>query len=1239
MIEQFTNVYPLTKTIRFSLIPVGKTEDTFNSRRLLEQDKRRSEEYIVVKKLIDRYHKAYIERVLSNLQIVDIRDYAKLYYKTGKTKEDVEEMSSMEDSMRKIIAGALTSDKEYKELFKQEMIKDKLPAFLKDEAELESVKMFERFNTYFAGFYKNRENMYSTEAQTTAISNRCIGDNLPKFLDNCKAFLKVKEALENEAFLELNSNALEIYNIYATDIFSIDYFSFVLSQNGIDKYNFILGGFSTSEGKKVQGINEVINLYNQQVAGKDKSKRLPLMKPLYKQILSDRESMSFVPEQFESDDDLLISLNAFVSEIEAVTTNKIKSLFETFDSVNEEEVYIVNNIAVTDISNDVFKSWDVIQSAWNNEYSLTHKIGKNEEKFYEERKKEYKRIPSFSISELQRLGNEFCDGNSQASVIEYYKNSVSEAVTRICNCRENIKDVTKVPYSADVKLSNNTDAIGKIKDYLDSVKSLEHVIKPLLGSGKEENKDNVFYGEFSPLFETLSSIDRFYDKVRNYMTKKPYSDKKIKLNFENSHFMSGWAQDYDTKGALIFRDGEKYYLGIVENKLSKDMVEKLESNVSGPSIERVVYTFQKPDNKNTPRLFIRSKGTEFAPAVKKYDLPIESIIDAYDKGYYKTEFKKKNPELFRKSLTDIIDYFKLGFSKHESYQDFTFTWKPSEEYRDINEFYQDTISSCYKLSFKPVNRDILLNLVDQGAIYLFQIYNKDFSEYSHGQPNMHTMYFRMLFDNGNLENVVYKLNGEAEMFYREASIKDKERVIHPANNPIKNKNPENPKKNSTFEYDLIKDKRYTKRQFSLHIPITINFKAKGTTKINEAVRKAIRENPNQHVIGIDRGERNLIYISVINGCGEIVEQLSLNEIIGDNGYKVDYHDLLNRREIERDAARKSWGTVENIKELKEGYISQVVHKICELVVKYDAIIALEDLNSGFKNGRKKVEKQVYQKFENMLISKLNFLVDKKLLPEDEGGLLHAYQLTNRTDANYKGHQNGIIFYVPAWNTSKIDPVTGFVDLLKPKYSSVTEAKALVECFDDFRFNAKDNVFEIDIDYRKFSRGVTDFKKNWTICTNGERILTYRNKEKNNEWDNKKIELTNSFLELFNEYGVEYTSRLKDTVLTISDKDFWTKFIKLLSLTLQMRNSITGSIKPEDDYLISPVRGNDGSFYDSRDYLSGDAKLPTDADANGAYNIARKGLWAVEQIKSVSANEIDMINLSITNAIWLEYVQK
>ena len=56
-----------------------------------------------------------------------------------------------------------------------------------------------------------------------------------------------------------------------------------------------------------------------------------------------------------------------------------------------------------------------------------------------------------------------------------------------------------------------------------------------------------------------------------------------------------------------------------------------------------------------------------------------------------------------------------------------------------------------------------------------------------------------------------------------------------------------------------------------------------------------------------------------------------------------------------------------------------------------------------------MEKQVYQKFEKMLIDKLNYLVDKNKSNE-LGGLLNAFQLANKFESFQKmGKQNGFIF--------------------------------------------------------------------------------------------------------------------------------------------------------------------------------------------------------------------------------------
>lgn len=61
MKEQFINRYKMSKTLRFSLIPVGKTEENFNSKKLLEEDRDRAEKYENVKKYIDMVRMARLE--------------------------------------------------------------------------------------------------------------------------------------------------------------------------------------------------------------------------------------------------------------------------------------------------------------------------------------------------------------------------------------------------------------------------------------------------------------------------------------------------------------------------------------------------------------------------------------------------------------------------------------------------------------------------------------------------------------------------------------------------------------------------------------------------------------------------------------------------------------------------------------------------------------------------------------------------------------------------------------------------------------------------------------------------------------------------------------------------------------------------------------------------------------------------------------------------------------------------
>lgn len=1217
-IDNFVGCYPVSKTLRFKAIPIGKTQENIEKKRLVEEDEVRAKDYKAVKKLIDRYHREFIEGVLDNVKLDSLEEYYVLFNKSNREESDNKKIEIMEERFRRVISKSFKNNEEYKKIFSKKIIEEILPNYIKDEEEKELVKRFKGFYTAFVGYAQNRENMYSDEKKSTAISYRIVNENMPRFITNIKVFEKAKSIFDVDKINEINEYILN-NDYYVDDFFNIDFFNYVLNQKGIDIYNAIIGGIVTGDGRKIQGLNECINLYNQE----NKKIRLPQFKPLYKPILSESESMSFYIDEIESDD-MLIDMLKESLQIDSTINNAIDDLKVLFNNIFDYDlsgIFINNGLPITTISNDVYGQWSTISDGWNERYDvLSNARDKESEKYFEKRRKEYKKIKSFSIYDLQELGDK------DLSISKRINEIVSEMID------DYKSKIEKIQYLFDIKelekpLVTDLNKIELIKNTLDGLKKIERYVVAFLGTGKEQNRDEVFYGDFIKCIDAIKEIDGVYNKTRNYLTKKPYSKDKFKLYFENPQLMGGWDRnkESDYRSTLLRKNG-KYYVAIIDKSSSNCMMNIEEDE--NDNYEKINYRLLPGPNKMLPKVFFSKKNRE-------YFAPSKEIDRIYSTGTF-----KKDTNFVKKDCEKLITFYKDSLDRHEDWsKSFDFSFKESSAYRDISEFYRDVEKQGYRVSFDLLSSNAVNTLVEEGKLYLFQLYNKDFSEKSHGIPNLHTMYFRALFDDNNKGNI--RLNGGAEMFMRRASLNKQNVTVHKANQPIKNKNLLNPKKTTTLPYDVYKDKRFTEDQYEVHIPITMNKVPNNPYKINHMVREQLVKDDNPYVIGIDRGERNLIYVVVVDGQGHIVEQLSLNEIINENNgisIRTDYHTLLDAKERERDESRKQWKQIENIKELKEGYISQVVHKICELVEKYDAVIALEDLNSGFKNSRVKVEKQVYQKFEKMLITKLNYMVDKKKDYNKPGGVLNGYQLTTQFEGFSKmGTQNGIMFYIPAWLTSKMDPTTGFVDLLKPRYKNKADAQKFFSQFDSIRYDNQEDAFVFKANYTKFPRTDADYNKEWEIYTNGERIRVFRNPKKNNEYDYETVNVSERMKELFDSYDLLYDKgELKETICEMEESKFFEELIKLFRLTLQMRNSISG--RTDVDYLISPVKNSNGDFYNSNDYKKEGAKYPKDADANGAYNIARKVLWAIEQFKMADEDKLDKTKISIKNQEWLEYAQ-
>ncbi|HEY9123882.1 MAG TPA: type V CRISPR-associated protein Cas12a/Cpf1 [Bacteroidales bacterium] len=1328
-LSEFTGLYSLSKTLRFELVPQGKTKDTFVKwieeiekqeidedqlvlTNYLAHDNRRARHYQIVKEILDAFHREFIDNAMKDFKFTGLDDFF-LYYHSQKAKEPKKEkLEDVQKKLRKQVSERFMKHPDYGKLWGDDLfnpskkenreegilyywlqdrptVKEKIIEKMKLPQDVDFYKIlsdFRYFKTYFEGFNKNRENLYVESDDSTAIAYRLVHENLPKFIDNISSFEKAKATEVANNFNQLQEELKECFNGRAIDkIFAPLAYSDFLTQTQIDVYNAVIGGKTLDNGTKIKGLNEYINLYNQQQT--DKTKRLPKLKPLYKQILSDRNAISWLPEEFKTDKEVLESIEKCYREIHEHVFYKQKegehSLIELLSNLKDfdlHKIYLRNDTGLTDISQKMFGQWGVIQKAIEKRYEndFPQKNKESQEKYQERKEKYFKDFDSISIGFINDCLELLGEGYNK-KVEDYFaalgkeeKENKEDKETKslfeiVAGNYKNAEGLLKTDYQGS-SLAQDPVAVEKLKLLLDSIKAVQWFVKPLLGKGNEADKDEKFYGEFTELWKTLDQITPLYNKVRNYMTKKPYSEEKIKLNFENSTLLDGWDvnKEADNTSVILRKDG-LYYLAIMDKKHNKVFKKEFQAN-SGACFEKMEYKFFKDITTMIPKCstqlnevkaHFENNENDFILDNENFSKPLIITKDVFelnnktynDKKMFQIDYLRQTGDEnnYKRALNTWISFCLTFLKSYKSTDNYNFTkLRNSEDYHRVDEFYEEVNVLLYKISFRNIPENYINQLVEEGKLYLFKIYNKDFSPYSKGTPNMHTLYWKILFDPENLKNVVYKLNGQAEVFFRKSSIKQENTVIHPAKQALNNKNELNQKKQSTFAYDIVKDKRYSLDKFQFHVPITMNFKGIGLNNINAQVNQFIKDNSDDiHIIGIDRGERHLLYLTLINPKGEIVKQFSLNEIVNEykgNTYRTNYHDLLDKREKARLEERESWKTIETIKELKEGYISQVVHKIAELMVQYNAIVVLEDLNLGFIRGRQKVEKSVYQKFEKMLIDKLNYLVDKKKAPTEVGGTLNALQLTNKFESfKTMGKQSGFLFYVPAWNTSKMDPVTGFVTLFDTRYDNVKSAQAFFAKFDAIRYNAEKGYFEFVVnDYTRFSGKAEGTRQNWVICTYGSRIVTFRNPDKNSQWDSKEVQLTQEFINFFNHYNIDYkSSGLKEAIVSRADKTFFYNegkehkndpegLLQLFKLTLQMRNSITGT---DVDYLISPVADNNGVFFDSRQV--GD-KLPKDADANGAYNIARKGMWVVEQIKQ--APDIKKVKLAISNKEWLQYIQ-
>lgn len=1223
--DDFTGQFSLSKTLRFELKPMGRTWDNLEKSGYLQTDEERARTYPLVKMMLDDNHREFINNVLESIDI-DWRPLSEtlVLKKRNPTDSTSKELMRLQDMYQKEIARAFSKTTGFKDMFSKKAldnIKEKLTE-KGDEESLKALCVFDKFSTYFLNYHDARKNIYQTEMKSVSIPWRIVMDNLPRFVDNSLIYEQLKK--ESPEIIDQLKKNLEIDDL--EQYFSIENFNSFLTQKGIENYNYIIEGRS-DENCVIQGMNILLNLRHQR---NPEFKRI-LMKPMYKQILSKTSTRSFVPKNFKNQDELIQTVSTYMDIVERSSAlENLQMILSNLNSYDVERIFIEQpNIPL--LSTHIFGSWEalgsMLQSYRANQIGdpLMNKTRKQVDKWL--------KAPEFPLSTLLKAIEQ--SGTGMDALIE--------RVDSICNTIREYPTKVSVLKSIgidDVDDNTKEESIIKLREILDPYMDVLHIAK-MFKCSEELGRDQSFYSILDECIGAINPIVGIFNQSRNYCTRKAYETTKIKVNLSLPSLANGWDvnKEKDNK-AIILRKDDRYFLAIAPPRCN---IKFAEADDGCSCFEKMDYKLLPDPSKMLPKIFIKAKN------VKEQFLVTEDLLTKYNEGRH-----KKGDNFDLEFCHELIDYYKASIRKYSGWNVYDFKFKDTSEYSDISEFYSEIIEQGYRVEFRKVSSEEIYQYVDEGKLFLFQIYNKDFSEKSRGKKNLHTIYWLSMFCEENLNDPRIKLNGQAELFFRHRSINESAIISHKAGEKVvnridRNKTPipqdiykelnrfysgyitELSAKASEYldlaivketKHDIVKDRRFTVDKMHFHVPITFNHRCRSNgSGLDNAILRRIVDDKNIRIIGIDRGERNLLYISMIDRDGNILCQKSLNII---DGY--DYQKALNIREYGNKESRRNWGRVEGIKQFKEGYISKVVSELTRLAIDNDAIIVMEDLNYGFKRGRFKIEKQIYQKFENMLINKLNYLVFKDRSGNESGSPLNGYQLTRlMTDVTKVGKQTGIIFYVPAPLTSKIDPTTGFVNLFELESITTVEGKrSFLSKMDDIRYDNINDSFAFEFDYRNFNTRSKGYRDQWTVYTVGER---YRYDRSGKKWIT--LNPTESIKDALAEERIQIDSNLKKAICDSSGKTIGAVFESLKQiLNMRVQNDI-------EDYIQSPVKNKDGEFYNSN---TCGKEFPKDSDANGAYNIALKGELLLRLAESERNEGRDLKIPNITNSAWLTFCQ-
>ncbi|GEM_PF-3589091 len=1057
----------------------------------------------------------------------------------------------------------------------------------------------------------------------------------------------------------------------------------------------------------------------QKTLGKKKTKfnkkDYPFFESLQKQILSQIFRKEIL---IESDDDFIRELRFFIekSKEKNQKAQEIINFFYNYETngLDLSKIYLPKK-KINSFAYKIFKEPQAFLSIFRNKTSSLEFVDfKKVEQFLDEGQFEYKDFFKALVNDRKGINAFFYVWKHEFDILidggeTVVKGGKEEKIENISTKQIELEKWFKWFEGKVEKQEKMTDEdeglwCFAVLDYAQTILSITKRAEIFWLNDKqttkmsESGKNQKFYSLFANFVEDDFVPFFYFDKFRNYLNKRSRNTAKgIKFYFGNEHLLDGW--DLSKENAycgFLFRKDNNYYLGIGE----KDALLFHDNN--GQEIDAAYQIdgsgfYEKIDYKQLD--IGKFEGIAFpkkTESKKSYEKALRNRADEFlggdiEKLKYFIDIRKEFKEFKEKRSKDkawdrefdvskereLIKYYITCLQTRNEWRRFNLVFKNFENYQSVDDFKSNIQRQTYWINPKKVNEDYVNRKVGEGKLFLFRIHTKDFYDFrkkvSNNNPykedgqsskvNLFTQYFLELFSPENIENIkkkdkngsIFELDGKAEIRYRRATDKVKQKTYKKDGKVVTYID----RWGGNREKEVLQHRRYLKNTLTLHLKTRLNFgKQINFREFNEQINTELLNNVSVKILGMDRGENNLIYYCVLNEKGEIEKCGSLNKIgkrikkLEDGTTRmeqVDYYKLLVEREERRDWERKNWQRMTPIKNIKEGYLGNVKNWIVKEIFYnlddgYATLNVLEDLNGGFKRSRFFRERQVYQNFEKELIEKLNYVVDK-----DRSNYRNAYQFTPivpTVGEMEKSKQVGTLVYIPAGFTSKICPRCGWRKRLniknsetKEKIAGTKKTKGLLEEAMKIFYQKENDVFIFEYKWeQECNRNGEKEKYNGIdkVFSSVSRTRWENSRKANVEFiDGTERSITGLLKKLFKDNQIVIEKDINQQLIKRREElslEFFRSIIFYFNLIVQIRNYDREKQGGDADYIQCPAKKNGKPcMFDSRDTMSSDLKEIVNGDANGAYNIARKGFILLTRIRKNPKNP----NLFLNNKDWDE----